>query len=65
MGLVHSQRERDLVAYALGDSPETVIPTHLLRRGLASAYVEGSVSRFNGMIVQSQSLPREPWCFRE
>ncbi len=63
MGLVHSQRERDLVADALGDSPETVIPTHLLRRGLASAYVEGSVSRFNGMIVQSHSLPREPWCF--
>ena len=63
MGLVHSQRERDLVADALGDSPETVIPTHLLRRGLASAYVEGSVSRFNGMIVQSHSSPREPWCF--
>ena len=34
MGLVHSQRERDLVADALGDSPETAIPTHLLRRGL-------------------------------
>ena len=58
-----SQRERDVVADALGDSPETAIPAHLLRRGLAAAYVDGSMSSFNGVIVQSHSLPREPWCF--
>ena len=42
MSLVQTQGERDLLADALGDTPETVIPAHLLRRGLADAYVAGA-----------------------
>ena len=63
MGFSHLRNDDDLVADAIGDSPETAIPTHLLRRGLASAYVDGSLARFDGVIVQSHSLPQEPWCF--
>ena len=63
METIREQDKRDLVADALGDTPETAIPTHLLRRGLADAYVSGSLPRFDGAIVQSHSLPYEPWCF--
>ena len=63
METIREQDKRDLVADALGDTPETAIPTHLLRRGLAAAYIAGSLSRFDGAIVQSHSLPYEPWCF--
>ena len=63
MSLVQTQGERDLLADALGDTPETVIPAHLLRRGLADAYVAGAAPRFDAAIVHSHSLPREPWCF--
>ena len=63
MHLVQTQKERDLVADAIGDTPETAIPAHLLRRGLADAYVINSASRFDAAIVQSPSLPHEPWCF--
>ena len=63
MSLVQTQGERDLLADALGDTPQTVIPAHLLRRGLADVYVAGAVRRFDGVVVQSHSLRREPWCF--
>ena len=63
MSLLQTQGERDLLADALGDTPETVIPAHLLRRGLADAYVAGAAPRFDAAIVHSHSLPREPWCF--
>ena len=63
MHLVQTQKERDLVADAMGDTPETTIPAHLLRRGLADAYVTDSVSQYEAVIVQSRSLPLEPWCF--
>ena len=63
METIRKQHKRDLVADALGDTPETAIPTHLLRRGLADAYIAGSLPRFDGAIVQSHSLPYEPWCF--
>lgn len=59
----HTQNERDLVADALGDTPETVIPAHLLRRGLADAYVAGSMPKFDAMVVQSHPWLEEPWCF--
>ena len=51
------------VADALGDTPETAIPVSLLRRGLAEAFVDGPASHFNAAVVQSHSLPDEPWCF--
>ena len=63
MRLAQTQIERDLVADALGDTPVTAIPTHLLGRGLADAYIAGSMPCFDGAIVQSHSLPYEPWCF--
>ena len=63
MSLVGTDRERNLVADVLGDTPETAIPTHLLRQGLADAYVCGSSTKFDAVIVQSRSLLHEPWCF--
>jgi ribosomal protein S18 acetylase RimI-like enzyme len=48
------------LAEALGDSPETVIAVHLLRRGLARASVTGEPSCFTAAIVQADELPGEP-----
>ena len=62
MTLLATQRERDDLADALGDTPETAIPTHLLRRGLADAYVAGDLSHPDAAIVQSHTLRSEPWC---
>ena len=63
MSLLRTQLQRDSLADALGDTPETTIPVHLLRRGLADAYVTGPTPAFAGAIVHSHSLPLEPWCF--
>ncbi len=63
MSLVKTQKERDLVADVLGDTPETAIPAHLLRRGLADVYVAGSMPRFDAVVVQSYPWLEEPWCF--
>lgn len=52
-----------ILADALGDTPETVISVHLLRRGLCRAYVAGELSRFDGAIVQSNFCPAEPTGF--
>ena len=60
---VQTQKERHKVADALGDTPETVIPAHLLRRGLADAYVAGSIPEFDAVVVQSHPRLEEPWCF--
>jgi RimJ/RimL family protein N-acetyltransferase len=49
-----------LLAETLGETPETVISIHLLRRGLCSAYVAGSPTQFDAAIVQARSLPSEP-----
>ena len=62
MSLLKTQRERDKLADAIGDVPETAIPVHLLRRGLADAYVAGDLGRPDGAVVQSHSLGSEPWC---
>ncbi len=57
-------RAKSLVlADALGDSPETVIPVHLLRQGLCNAWVSGEPDRPEGAVVQSMSLMDEPWGF--
>ena len=63
MVFMREQWERDRLADALGDAPETVIPVHLLRRGLADAWVVGTAPRFDGVIVQAHLLQQEPWCF--
>jgi len=51
------------LADALGDTPETVISVHLLRRGLCRAYVAGDPMRFRGAMVQASDLPTEPTGF--
>ncbi len=63
MSLVQTQDERALLAEALGDTPETVIPAGLLLAGLADAHVCGEAPRFDGVVVQSHLLRREPWGF--
>lgn len=45
---------RIALAEALGDRPDTVIATHLLRRGLARAYVSGPPSRFAAAVIQKR-----------
>lgn len=54
--------EPDLAA-ALGDSPETVIPCHLLMRGLARCRVAGTLPAFDAAVVQQVEFPQEPWGF--
>ena len=63
MRQVQTQKVRHLVADALGDTPETAIPAHLLRRGLADFYVSGSLPEFDALVVHSHPFPDEPWCF--
>ena len=60
------QLEREyfgLLADALGDTPETTISVHLLRRGLCHAYVAGNLRQFHGAIVQDNNMPAEPTAF--
>lgn len=57
------QHQFDLLADALGDTPETTISGHLLRRGLCRAYVAGDPRRFLGAIVQDNHIPAEPTAF--
>ena len=47
------------LAHCLPDSPQTVISSHCLRRGLAKAWTKGSVSSFVAAIVQIESCPTE------
>ncbi len=63
MRLVRIQKDLDLVADALGDTPETVIPVHLSKRGIADVYVAGSIPEFDAVVVQSHPWLDEPWCF--
>jgi hypothetical protein len=51
------------LADALGDTPETVIATHLLRRGMCRVFVAGDPARFDGAIIQAHHLPTEPLAF--
>lgn len=49
------------LADALGDSPETVIAGHVLRRGFARAHVVGTATRFSAAIVENLAFcPDEP-----
>jgi len=55
--------QRLVLADALGDSPETVIPVHILRQGLCHAWVAGEPERPDAAVIQSTSLMGEPWAF--
>jgi hypothetical protein len=51
------------LADTLGESPETAIQVHLLRRGLCRVYISGNSDKFDGVIIQSNFLPGEPMGF--
>lgn len=55
------------LADALGESPETVMSVHRLRRGLARAWTAGDAARRVGaaLVVQGTLLPEEPHAFGE
>lgn len=57
--------QRQALADALGDTPETVIAAHAARRGLCRAYVAGDSAHFAGVIVQTAEMPGEPMGFGE
>jgi hypothetical protein len=49
--------ERQVLAGALGDTPESVISVHLLARGLGEAYVAGDLRRPDGVVLRGGSDP--------
>ena len=50
----------NVLADFLGDSPETVIPVHILRQGLCLAWVAGDPDRPVAAVIQSTYLMDEP-----
>jgi hypothetical protein len=54
-----SARDCSVLADKLGDTPQTVITTHILRRGLCKAYVVGNVRELEAAIVRPNALPEE------
>jgi ribosomal protein S18 acetylase RimI-like enzyme len=50
----------DLLADYLGDSPETVICVHSLRRRVCKAFIKGDAARPQAAIVQMDCTPSEP-----
>ncbi len=61
--LLLDAQQRQILADILGDTPQTVISVHLLRRGLCRTYVAGDPSHFEGAIIQADFLPAEPTAF--
>lgn len=51
------------LAHCLPDSPQTLISSHCLKRGLAKAWTKGSISSFVAVVVQTDSCPTEPISF--
>jgi RimJ/RimL family protein N-acetyltransferase len=56
-------RGRLLLATAIGETPETVMDVHRLRRGLCHAIVAGAPERPRAAIVQPHDLPTEPTAY--
>jgi GNAT superfamily N-acetyltransferase len=52
-----------MLADALPDSPQTVISTSQLRRGLAQAYVVGDVLDWETAVISDSGQPGEPMAF--
>ncbi len=55
----------DALAGALGDSPFTVISTHLLRRRWCRAWVAGAPQHFAALVLHHKNNPSEPCSFGE
>jgi hypothetical protein len=56
-------RDLDALADALGDTPETVISVHQLRRRLCRAYIDGEPGDFAAVVLQGGYLPTEPTAY--
>jgi hypothetical protein len=56
--------QTETLARALGDSPETVISLHLLRRGLGRAWVAGTPASPRAVVVENLAFDLgEPMAF--
>ena len=55
--------ERRQVAEALGDSPETAIPVHLLRKGCGEVHVLGELPDFEAVVIEDYSVGSELMAF--
>lgn len=55
--------ERRQVAEALGDSPETAIPVHLLRKGGGQVHLAGELPNFDAVIIEDYSVGPELMAF--
>ena len=53
------REECQLLADSLPDTPENVIPGHLLRLGLCDAYARSDLTSFDAAVVRPTSLPEE------
>ena len=56
-------QECQVLADALGDTPESATSVHLLRRGLCDAYAVGDPANFDAAIVQKWGAPNETFAF--
>ena len=48
------------VIEAIEETPATVSPIHLLKRGACTAYAVGEPESLDAVVIQSESLPEEP-----
>lgn len=55
--------DMSLLADLLGDSPETVLAVHALRRQNCQAYIVGKLPRIQAALLQISSFPSEPQAF--
>lgn len=53
-------RECLALADALGDTPETTISVHVLRKGFGRAYIAGDPKKFKGAMIQNNLWDEEP-----
>ena len=53
----------DVLADRLGETPETTIPVHMLRRRLCSAYVVSEADGQEAVVLRSKLLPEEPLAY--
>ncbi len=51
--------EKKQLAEALGDSPETAIPVHLLHEGRGQVYMVGELPRFDAVIIEDYDVGPE------
>lgn len=57
------ERGRRALAIAIGETPETVMDVHRLRRGLCRALAAGAPERPRAALVQPHDLPDEPTAY--